>query len=194
MRTAKTLTPKPAASQANEDRKKGNQKMGIAARQRDQAIVSLRVVCPGSRMDRVDTRHCSSFREVVDRGQRMANSSRRQQPLMRRRPAILNKDLNRVTFFFKENAESYQPPPRRTDSAPLGAAIGWERMTRPGGWLSASGMFWAQHRPHPWSRRFSSWRQPETHGAAADKQPDLIKLSANLPEMISHFGEQAQEW
>jgi hypothetical protein len=31
----KTLTPKPAASQANEDGKKRDEKMSIAARQRD---------------------------------------------------------------------------------------------------------------------------------------------------------------
>src|ERR1700761_1039481 len=58
--TAKTLTPKAATSQANEDCQKGDEKMAIAARQRDQAIAPLRVVRPGSGMDRVDTRHCSS--------------------------------------------------------------------------------------------------------------------------------------
>jgi hypothetical protein len=82
----------------------------------------------------------------------MAKALRRQRP--RADAAILNRQAYRVTIFFKDDAQNYQPPPRRTDSAPFRGVIGWERMMRPGGWLSAAGMFWAQRRPHPRSRRF----------------------------------------
>jgi hypothetical protein len=71
--SAKTLTPEAPTSQANEHGEERDEEVGIAAGQRDQPVVAPRVVGPGSRTDRVGTRHCSSSRRAVDRGrQRMA--------------------------------------------------------------------------------------------------------------------------